>query len=318
MPAEIAGIGVTCIDHVSIVTRTPDGWEQCGPPLAQGGGLTATASVAAARLGASIDLYAAVGDDYHGQMIKRELSSQGVGVDGVRLIPGMRTPTAFIEVDSKTGDRTIYFSPGRYGPMDESALGFDPEAVGGVRSLLVDSLFPKTAVAMARVARRGGAKVVGDFFFIDGPNEELVSLVDALILPEETGIALAGGPDFPRALRIMAERGPEIPAVTVGARGCWYMADGAVYHCPAFPVEVVDTTGCGDSFHGAFAFALSRGMDAHESVRFSSAIAALKATKLGGRSGLPTFEEVSRFLAERSDQARAHRVARGTDSSALE
>lgn len=87
------------------------------------------------------------------------------------------------------------------------------------------------------------------------------------------------------------------------------MADGVVYHCPAFPVQVVDTTGCGDSFHGAFAFALSRGMDPHESVRFSSAVAALKATKLGGRSGLPTFEEVSRFLAERPDQGRAARVA---------
>ena len=57
MVADIAGIGVTCIDHVSIVTRTADGWEQCGPPLVQGGGLTATASVAAARLGASWALH---------------------------------------------------------------------------------------------------------------------------------------------------------------------------------------------------------------------------------------------------------------------
>lgn len=220
MAAEIAGIGVTCIDHVSIVTRTPDGWEQCGPPLAQGGGLTATASVAAARLGASIDLYAAVGDDYHGQMVKRELAAQGVGVDGVLLLPGVRTPSAFIEVDSTTGDRTIYFSPGRYGALDETTLGFDPESVSGVRSLLVDSLFPRTAAAMARVARRGGARVVADLFRLDGPNEELVPLIDALIIPEESGIALAGRPDFPRALRMMLDRGPQMPAVTVGRAGC--------------------------------------------------------------------------------------------------
>ena len=309
MAAEIAGIGVTCIDHVSIVSRTADGWEQCGPPLAQGGGLTATASVAVARLGASVELFAAVGDDYHGEMVKRELAAQGVGVEGVRLVSGVRTPSAFIEVDSETGERTIYYSPGRMGPLDESTLGFDPEAVRGVKSLLVDSLYPRTAAAMARVARQGVGWVVADLFRLDGSAEELVSLVDALIIPEEAGVALAGARDFATALRMMAERGPELPAVTVGAEGCWYLTGGAVYHCPAFPVQVVDTTGCGDSFHGAFAFALSRGLDAHESVRFSSAVAALKATKLGGRSGLPTLEEVSEFVEKRPDQARARKVS---------
>ena len=73
--------------------------------------------------------------------------------------------------------------------------------------------------------------------------------------------------------------------VTVGSSGSYYLSDGKVYHCPAFKVSVVDTTGCGDSFHGAFAFALTRGYDIHECVRFSSAVAGLKATKLGGRTG---------------------------------
>ena len=174
--------------------------------------------------------------------------------------------------------------------------------------MLVDSLFPKSAAAMARVAREGGGRVVADLFRLDGPYSALVPLVDALIIPEEAGALLAGAPDFPRALRILADLGPSMPAVTVGPRGCWYLAEGAVFHCAAFPVSVVDTTGCGDSFHGAFAYALSRGFDVHESVRFSSAVAALKATKLGGRSGLPTLEEVTSFLEARPDQARACRV----------
>jgi sugar/nucleoside kinase (ribokinase family) len=241
-------------------------------------------------------------------MVKRELASQGVRVEGVMLLPGMRTPSAFIEVDSKTGERTIYYSPGRMGPIDEATLGFDPEAVRGAKCLLVDSLFPRTAAEMARVAQSEGAWVVADLFRLDGPAAELVPLVDALIIPEEAGVHLAGGPDFGQALWMMARLGPQLPAITVGARGCWYLAEGSVYHCPSFQVQVVDTTGCGDSFHGAFAFALSRGLDAHESVRFSSAVAALKATKLGGRSGLPTFEEVTRFLDDRPDEARAQRV----------
>lgn len=305
MASEIVGIGVTCIDHVSVVTRTADGWERCGPPLVQGGGLTATAAAAAARLGASVELWAVVGDDYHGQMIRRELAAQGVNVDRVRLVAGGRTPSSFVEVDAETGERTIYYSPGRGLPAPEGDLGFDVDAVADARALLVDGLYLQTDVAAARAAREAQAVVVADLARFDGPVAELVGLVDALIVPEEAGLRVAGGEDFPLALARLAELGPRTPVVTVGARGCWYLADGRAYHCPAFPVRVVDTTGCGDSFHGAFAFAATRGWDVHESVRFSSAVAALKATKLGGRTGLPTLEEVTAFLAERPSQARA-------------
>ena len=102
-----------------------------------------------------------------------------------------------------------------------------------------------------------------------------------------------------------------MPAITVGPKGSYYLAEGQVYHCPAFEVDVVDTTGCGDSFHGGFTFAMAAGMSQHEAMRFSSAVAGLKATKLGGRSGLPTLQEVTRFMAERPDQARARRLSDG-------
>jgi sugar/nucleoside kinase (ribokinase family) len=137
----------------------------------------------------------------------------------------------------------------------------------------------------------------------DIPNAELVPFIDALILPEEAGELLIGSRDFPAALRKMAAMGPKMPAITCGPKGCYYYDAGRVYHCSAFKIRAVDTTGCGDSFHGAFAYALANGYDVHRSVRFASAVAALKATKQGGRSGLPTLAEVEQFIAARPDEA---------------
>ena len=68
----------------------------------------------------------------------------------------------------------------------------------------------------------------------------------------------------------------------------------------------------GDSFHGAFTYAMAKDMNQHEAIRFASAVAGLKATRLGGRSGLPTLEAVTQFMAERPDEARARRLADGT------
>ena len=74
--------------------------------------------------------------------------------------------------------------------------------------------------------------------------------------------------------------------------------------CPGFVVPVVDTTGAGDVFHGAFAFGLARGWDLRRIVEWSNAVAALKCRKLGGRAGIPTFAEVESFLM--SSPSRSH------------
>jgi len=308
MVSDVIALGGTTIDHVSIVTRTADGWERCQAPLVQGGGLMATAAVAVARLGGSVALWTVVGEDYHGEMARRELVGYGVDVAQVRSLPGTRTRCSYIEVDAETGERTIYLSlVHAYAPGKEE-IDFPLAELKTAKSLLVDPVLLSTSIHAARTAREAGVFVVADLNRVDGPIAELVPHVDALIVPEEAGIKVAGKEDYPLALARLADLGPRLPVVTVGARGCWYLAEGHVYHCPAFKVRAVDTTGCGDSFHGAVAYAATRGWGVHESIRFASAVAALKATKLGGRTGLPTLPEVTRFLAARSDEARARRV----------
>jgi len=89
-----------------------------------------------------------------------------------------------------------------------------------------------------------------------------------------------------------------VVVVTCGADGCWYLEPGSATprHQPAFTVKVVDTTGCGDVFHGAYATGLARGMPVAERIRFAAAAAALKATQTGGQAGIPSLAEVQSFL----------------------
>lgn len=310
MVQEIIAIGSGCIDHLSIVTRTADGWEQCGVPLVQGGGLASTGATAIARLGGGVELWGIVGDDYHGQMIRTELERDGVDISQMPLIPGYRSPCSYIEVDSETGERTIYGSGFDRRPENVSSY-FDPTRAREAKAMLVTGFVPDVAVAAAIELHAVGGKVVADMSRIAEPVLELVHHVDALIMPEFAVEPLVGSFDIPRALAVLADLGGSMPTFTVGPRGSYYLADGVVYHCPAFTVKVVDTTGCGDSFHGAYTYAMAKGYDQHEAIRFSSAVAGLKATKLGGRSGLPTLEAVTQFMAERPDEARARRFEGG-------
>ncbi|MBE0697189.1 MAG: carbohydrate kinase family protein, partial [Anaerolineaceae bacterium] len=85
--------------------------------------------------------------------------------------------------------------------------------------------------------------------------------------------------------------------ITAGSMGCWYVTnDCPVQHIPAFPVHVVDTTGCGDVFHGTYAAAIARGEDIHRAVLIATASAGIKTTQPGGRAGIPGLEYAEEFL----------------------
>jgi hypothetical protein len=100
-------------------------------------------------------------------------------------------------------------------------------------------------------------------------------------------------------LRVLAGFGPPCVGLTLGEAGSAFMYCGEVVEVPGFPVDVVDTTGAGDVFHGAFLYGLLRGWEARDILQFANAVSALKCTRLGGRTGIPRIEDVWRFLAAR-------------------
>jgi sugar/nucleoside kinase (ribokinase family) len=127
---------------------------------------------------------------------------------------------------------------------------------------------------------------------------DLLALVDHIVMSEDFALRLTQTAQPDEAARKLWTPARSLVAVTCGEAGCHFTEDGVnVQHQAAFKVDAVDTTGCGDVFHGAYAAALAKGMPAGERIRFASAAAALKATQSGGQAGAPTLAQLQSFLS---------------------
>ncbi len=134
--------------------------------------------------------------------------------------------------------------------------------------------------------------------------------VDYLVASSEFPAAWTGVNDPFRALEtIQNEYGMKVAAMTLGAHGALARCGGQFLYSPAFVVNCVDTTGAGDVFHGAFCYAVLRGMGMREALEFSNAMAALNCTALGARGGIRGLEEVRALMARA--ERRSHAGARG-------
>jgi len=111
---------------------------------------------------------------------------------------------------------------------------------------------------------------------------------------------LTGHEDLPQAGRAVLDLGPRIVVQTEGVDGSYTVSPDDEFHTPAFEVDVIDTTGAGDVFHGAYLAGLVKDWDLRRIATFASAVAAIHCTVLGNRKGIPSMEKVETFLRERS------------------
>jgi sulfofructose kinase len=282
---RIIGLGLACLDYLFVTeAATAGGQARLVDYAVEGGGLVATALVAAARLGARAEIITRVGDDDEGGRVLAGLRAERVDVSRAEVVKGERTAVSFIRVEAGTGERTIYH---RRGIETVSARAGEGDL--GCDVALVDGVWPDASLAFALRARERGIPVVGDFC-PTGNLKALARYTSALIVNGQCDQQMGGS--WEARLGRLAGLGPEFVAITAGEEGCYYLEGGEVRHQPAFKVEVVDTTGAGDVFHGAFAYALARNRLYPRCVAFASAAAALSCRALGGRRGIAGMEEV--------------------------
>jgi ribokinase len=298
---DILGLGCTAVDDLLFVEGYPpaDGKTRVLKRERQGGGLTATALVAAARMGARCLYAGTLGDDELSRFVESRLRAEGIVVEQVRRQAGARPVHSVIVVDQKRGTRAIFFdleNAGRATPKwpDESVIR-------AARVLFVDPFGIAGMTRAALVAREAGIPVVADFERV--PLEEgfaeLAALVGHLIVSGEFAMQWTGRNNPAEAARALWLQQREGVVVTCGAEGCWFLGredPDRPRLFPAFRVPVVDTTGCGDVFHGAYAAGLAQGLDFFDRLRLASAAAALKATQPGGQTGIPSRSAVEEFL----------------------
>ncbi len=305
---DVLGFGAVTVDDLFYVNRfpLPDGKLPIQARQRCGGGLTGTALVAASRLGAATAYCGVLGDDELSRFTLAELEREGVDCTPVLRRDGARPMYAVVIVDQTTASRSILFS--HAGFVERQPAEIDEELITSTRVLFVDHTAITASLRAVELAHAHSIPVVGDFERIMHPRApEVIDMVDHLIVGQEMAQQLTAANTPEAMVRALGSPGRVCSVVTGGADGCWYAErGGAVHHIPAFPVEAVDTTGCGDVFHGAYAASLARGESVSRSLLVASAAAALKATRRGGRDGIPDLAGVHAFMVQQPVVGQSH------------
>jgi ribokinase len=246
------------------------------------GGKSANQAVAAGRLGGTVRMIGAVGDDGNGALLRDSVAAAGADITHVAVREGVATGTAVITVDA-AGENTIVISAGANGtltPADVPADAFDDAGVLGLcLEVSID-----VVLAAARAAHAAGVTVLTNLSPFGDVPAELLELTDVLLVNEHEASSLG-------------EHGVTRSIVTRGGSGC-VVHDGEAdpVSIDAVRVEPVDTTGCGDAFMGSVALRLAAGDSLVDAARFAVGVGAYAATKAGAQASYPTTAELEAFL----------------------
>jgi len=294
---EIIAVGMACYDHVVVVpdfAEVPKGCRALDV-MVQGGGVAATAAVAARALGALAQLWVRVGADPHGEYVVADLRRRGVDTSELQMLEGARTAISTVLVEESTGERRFLYYAGAHTDNWE-----EPEyaRIDRARALIVDGRWPGVCLAAVRRARAHAVPVICDLGHASPDEMEILKLADYPVVSEVAYRELAGAKELEEfADELLAGHALAV-VFTHGEQGVWLKErDGEPKRLGVFDVEVKDTTGAGDVFHGAFAYFITSGHSIEESAFLSSAASAHACTALGCRGAVASLDDV-RMLAE--------------------
>lgn len=289
-------IDALCVGHASYdlvfsVSHHPGADEKTVADhlLGCGGGPAANAAVTIAKLGFKAGFCGYLGNDVYGESHLLELKNLGVDT---RLVVLGDSPTPLSAVLVKPdGKRALINYKG-----DTRALPADSIDFAGIKAkvVLFDGHEPHLSLALLQQLGHGAIPTVLDAGSVHDGTTELMDKVDYLVCSEKFARQIAG--DESIALTVLANSAPNV-VITLGERGLIWRRGTETGSLSAPPINVIDTTGAGDAFHGAFAAAVAAGMGWNEILRYASAAGAFCCSRLGARPGLPDREQHRALLA---------------------
>jgi ribokinase len=303
-PGPVLVAGAINTDLVARVAKAPDAGETVtGSTFAIfGGGKGANQAIAAARSGAPTVMLGALGDDDFGRQRRADLDAEGIDTRSVARSTTAASGVALIVVEEETGQNRISYVPG-------ATMTLAPEqaraAVDRVKPQVVLTTLeppPEMLEALLDASNQHGASIVLNATPEAIGAKPLLDRVDVLVVNETEaedllGHAVSAG-NGEEAARSLAELGPETVVVTLGATGAIVAHGGQTASLPAPSVDVVDTTGAGDAFCGAFAADLARGVDPFLAARTGVVAGSLATTIPGAYPGIPRHDAIEHMLAK--------------------
>lgn len=291
---DVIGVGVNVVDIlVQLPSHIQFGEKQEVQHLTvQGGGPAATGSCVCAALGWRTGFVTQFGKNMLSQVARLELETRGVLPD-LFLENSLAHPcAAIVQIDPHTAERTIFYNREGYQYLNTSDLPLD--RIRAARVLIVDGYEPEAARAALEAVQGTPCRTVLDVEQGD-ENElwELVSRATDVILPITTGRMFTGKKSPEEVLQTLSLKLNAQFVVTDGTQGSWALTPQGIIHQPAFQVDALDTTGCGDVFHGGYAAGLLADMPLDLRLEFAAWLAARVACFIGGRAGIPTRTELA-------------------------
>ncbi len=298
---DCLGFGICALDYLSILDPYPGLDEKIDVEVSsvQGGGPVPTAMATLTKLGAKAAFAGKVGDDYEGKLICSELEKFKVNTDYLIVDKKVKSLKAFIWVDKNSGKRTVALDRTKMSPIKPEELSFLKEV--SFKYLHLDGRDIEANISLAKKARKDGSEVILDLGSLRENIESLFPYVDYLVVSRKFAYDYTKLKDLSQACLRLKKIGFKCVVTTLSEKGCLWTDSLKVNYFPGFKIDVVDTTGAGDVFHGAFIFGLLRKWKMEKIIEFASACAALKCRKLGGREGIPSLKEVENFLRRRRD-----------------
>jgi len=306
---SIGVVGIASWDTILAVEAMPDpgGFAMVSTALELPGGTSANAAAAAAALGAQVEFISAVGADDVGHRLISAL--QQAGVDCTRVLVDKEHPTDQTTVISSSSppDRTIFW---RAGAIPRRGDRIDIDRLFTRDLVLLDSVDPllRRFLIDLPVHTYPGVKILVPMtYVVDFPGEdELDSVIrcDALVGSAHELCQLTGRHSVDAAVAamqtLMRVSNLRSVAITLGSEGALAFDSERVFRTAALAVDVVDTTGAGDAFAGAFGVGLACRLDVADSLVLANCVAGLSVRTLGGQTGLPTLEELTQVLNQQS------------------
>ncbi|MET3696963.1 ribokinase [Bacillus oleivorans] len=286
----ITVIGSLNIDLVTSVDRYPKlGETLLGSNFqTKYGGKGANQAVAAARLGGTVRMVGCVGSDSYGDDYRSYLQNEGVLVDNVEPVTHTSTGTASITIAE--GDNSIIVVPGANFALTPEVIEAKKDAIANSKVILLQLEIPmETVEKVLEIASEHKVITILNPAPFQPIPAHWWNMITYITPNEHEAAMLMESPDF-------KEEYKEKIIMTNGSKGVVFYQDSKEQLIPAPKVEVVDTTGAGDTFNGAFAYFLHEGKGLDEACRYAVRAASLSVTKFGAQGGMPTLEELKSFM----------------------
>ena len=298
---DLIGFDNPFLDLVIEIDKLPQSNTNC--PMHsrcfQGGGNVATALVAASRLGLKTALLGCVGGDLFGRMSIADLEYNNVNTSKMKVAEGKNSNFSICVSEREIKGKEFIVGHGNFDNITVDEL--DEEFIKSAKMLHTGLITPAVIKACDIIHQNGG-KVSVDAPYYRPHVYDNYRLFDIFIGSEMYYDAMCDAlnydkQEYEKNMQTLIDAGCEIVIFTFGGDGCKGLSSEGYFELPSIPVDVVDTTGAGDVFHGAFDYFYLQGFSAKECAEKSTGVSAIKCTRPGGRAGIPTIDVLEKFLS---------------------